>query len=33
MNLESLFVPGVIAVMTIFLAALGFATFMSRGPR
>jgi len=33
MNLEPYFVPGVIAVMTLFLSVLGAVTFYARGPR
>ena len=33
MNIEPYFVPGVIVVMVLFLAALGVATYCSRDPR
>jgi|JI102314A2RNA_FD_contig_31_9678495_length_583_multi_4_in_0_out_0_2 hypothetical protein len=33
MDLEPFFVPGVIVVMATFMAVLGIATFVSRGPR
>lgn len=33
MNLEQLYVPGVIVVMSVFLAVLAGAAFYARGPR
>ena len=33
MNLEPLFIPGVITIMGLLLAVLGLATFLSRTPR
>ena len=32
-NLESMFVPGVIVVMSVFLAVMAATAFYSRGPR
>jgi hypothetical protein len=33
MNIEALYVPGVVTVMTLFLAALAYASLITRGPR
>lgn len=33
MDIQPLFIPGVIAIMTLFLAVLGYATLISRDRR